>query len=103
MLLENPTVVDVPQVKGFAGQMTSRFGRVKLDASSDSYAPLCNITDARKGSWFVEVGEFSELLWGRIPQENTCCVMVVVVSSSSYQDPPMSICHDMSTESLGQA
>ena len=69
MLLENPTVVDVPQVKGFTGQMTRRFGRVKLNASSDSYTLICNVADASVGSWSVEVGKLSELLWGKIPQE----------------------------------
>ena len=82
MLVENPTIVDVPQVKGFTGEMTHWFWRIKLDAPSDSYALLCDVTDARIGSWSVEVGEFSELLLGKIPQENSRCVMVVVVCSS---------------------
>ena len=103
MFVENPTIVDVPQVKGFTGQMTSRFGWVKLGASSDSDAPLCNVTDTSIDSWSVEVGEFSELPWGKIPQEDSCCVMVVVVSSSCDQDSPGSNPYDMSEESFWQA
>ena len=54
------------------------------------------------GSWSVEIGEFSEHLWGKIPQENTRYVMVVVVSSSSNQDSPRSQADDMPAESLWQ-
>ena len=103
MFLENPTFVDVPQVEGFTGQMTSWLVRVKLCSSGDSYTPLCDFTDTSIGSGSVEIGQLNKPLFDEIPQDNSGCVMVAVVGSSSDQDSPGCQAHNMSTERFWQA